>query len=123
MANLTKEPLELHSLPKHLYGQWNEIWDRIDSRKKVSKTSLQNLLNDTVEWFQEKADEDKGKLVRALQHAEAALADIGDADREPEDNVKWCEDRAAEAIPLVRRTLTKVGAKHTGLVIGGVDEL
>jgi hypothetical protein len=110
-------------MPTHLQGQWNEIWERIDSRKKVSKTSLQNLVNDTVEWFQDKAEKDKAVLVKTLQHAEAALADIGDADREPEDDVKWCEDRAAEAIPMVRKTLTDVGAKHTGLVIGGGNGL
>lgn len=43
---------------------------------------------------------------RALATAEAALADIGDADRDPGDDVAWCEARAAEALPEVRATLS-----------------
>lgn len=42
---------------------------------------------------------------RALEIAEAALADIGDADREPGDDVAWCEQRAAQALPQVRAAL------------------
>lgn len=41
----------------------------------------------------------------ALVKAEAALADIGDADREPGDDVAWCERRAAEALPALRAIL------------------
>lgn len=41
----------------------------------------------------------------ALVIAEAALADIGDADREPGDDVAWCEARAAQALPEVRAAL------------------
>ena len=44
-------------------------------------------------------------LVRALEIAEAALADIGDADREPGDDVAWCEARAAQALPGLRAVL------------------
>jgi hypothetical protein len=46
-------------------------------------------------------------LLAALRTAEAALADIGDADREPGDDVEWCERRAAEALPLVRAAIAK----------------
>lgn len=42
-----------------------------------------------------------------LSYAEAALADIGDADREPGDDLAWCEARAAEALPRVRAALRK----------------
>ena len=42
----------------------------------------------------------------ALEIAEAALADIGDADREPGDDVAWCEARAAKALPMVRAAIT-----------------
>lgn len=45
------------------------------------------------------------QLREALIVAEAALADIGDADREPGDDLKWCEDRAALALPAVREAL------------------
>jgi hypothetical protein len=45
------------------------------------------------------------KLRASLREAEAALADIGDADREPGDDLAWCERRAASALPNVRATL------------------
>jgi hypothetical protein len=45
------------------------------------------------------------ELRSALVLAEAALADIGDADREAGDNVAWCEARAAQALPAVRMAL------------------
>jgi hypothetical protein len=41
----------------------------------------------------------------ALKTAEAALADIGDSDREPGDDLAWCERRAAQALPAVRAAL------------------
>ena len=41
----------------------------------------------------------------ALKFAEAALADIGDADREPGDDLAWCEARAAEALPQTRAAI------------------
>lgn len=44
-------------------------------------------------------------LVEALQTAEAALADIGDADREDGDDLEWAEGRAAQALPVVRHAL------------------
>lgn len=44
-------------------------------------------------------------LLEALRTAEAALADIGDADREPGDDVAWCEARAAKALPEVRAAI------------------
>ena len=50
------------------------------------------------------------KLEGALEIAEAALADIGDADREPGDDVAWCEARAAEALPEVRAVLITAAA-------------
>jgi hypothetical protein len=43
--------------------------------------------------------------VAALRQAEAALSDIGDADREPGDDVAWCERRAAEPLPVIRAAL------------------
>ena len=44
-------------------------------------------------------------MADALRIAEAALADIGDADREPGDDVAWCERRAAQALPAVRAAI------------------
>lgn len=46
----------------------------------------------------------------ALKTAEAALADIGDADREPGDDLAWCEARAAQDLPAVRAALAGLGA-------------
>ena len=44
-------------------------------------------------------------LIRALELAEAGLSDIGDADREPGDDLAWAEARAAQDLPRIRRTL------------------
>jgi hypothetical protein len=48
---------------------------------------------------------DNVALRSALKTAEAALADIGDATREPGDDLAWCERRAAQALPAVRKAL------------------
>jgi hypothetical protein len=45
------------------------------------------------------------EMRHALVKAEAALADIGDAEREPGDDLAWCEKRAAQALPVVRAAL------------------
>lgn len=50
-------------------------------------------------------------LAKALRTAEAALADIGDAERLPTDDVAWCENRAAEALPDVRAALQMLGVE------------
>jgi hypothetical protein len=44
-------------------------------------------------------------LIRALELAEAALADIGDADREQGDDLAWAEARAAQDLPRIRQAL------------------
>ena len=55
---------------------------------------------------QPRCEVQNGNAVRAaLKAAEAALSDIGDADREPGDDVAWCEKRAALALPQVRAAL------------------
>jgi hypothetical protein len=45
------------------------------------------------------------ELIWALVWSEAALADIGDAEREPGDDLAWAERRAAEELPRIRRAL------------------
>ena len=47
----------------------------------------------------------------ALVHAEAGLADIGDADREPGDDLAWCEDRAAQALAKPREAIEALRAE------------
>ena len=54
------------------------------------------------------------KLREALQVAEAALSDIGDADREPGDDLAWCERRAAQSLPLIREALALPTATPVG---------
>jgi hypothetical protein len=44
-------------------------------------------------------------LIRALELAEAGLADIGDADHEPGDDLAWAEARAARDLPDIRQAL------------------
>jgi hypothetical protein len=48
-------------------------------------------------------------LIRALDLAKAALADISDADREPNDDPKWVKVRAAQYLPLIRHSLSRWG--------------
>jgi hypothetical protein len=45
------------------------------------------------------------ELIRALEMAEAALSDIGDADRERGDDIAWAERRAAQDLPRIRHAL------------------
>jgi hypothetical protein len=45
------------------------------------------------------------ELLRALELAEAALADISDAEREPGDDIAWAERRAAQNLPRIRHAL------------------
>ncbi len=62
------------------------------------------------------------EMVGALRLAEAALSDIGDADREPGDDVAWCEKRAAQAIPKSRAALQAAAAlKESPKIQGGPD--
>lgn len=49
------------------------------------------------------------ELIRALELAEAALADIGDAEREPGDDLAWAEARAAQDLPRIRAVLARWG--------------
>ena len=49
------------------------------------------------------------ELIRALELAEAALADIGDAEREPGDDLGWAEARAARDLPRIRIALDRWG--------------
>jgi len=55
------------------------------------------------------ATRDVEELLSVLQYAEAALADIGDAEREPGDDLAWCENRAAEALPRIRKLIKAHG--------------
>ena len=49
------------------------------------------------------------ELIRALELAEAALADIGDAERESGDDLAWAEARASQDLPRIRAVLARWG--------------
>lgn len=51
--------------------------------------------------------EQRAELLEALRLAEAALSDIGDADREPGDDLAWCERRAAKDLPSIRAAIAR----------------
>ena len=53
------------------------------------------------------------ELIRALELAEAALTDIGDAEREPGDDLAWAEARAAQDLPRIRIALDRWGRPAT----------
>lgn len=57
--------------------------------------------------------DDRDQLLGVLSYAECALGDIGDADREPGDDLEWCEGRAAEALPRIRKMLLAHGKTTT----------
>jgi len=59
--------------------------------------------------------DDRDQLLDVLSYAECALGDIGDAEREPGDDLEWCEERAAEALPRIRKLLTTHGKTVTSL--------
>ena len=67
---------------------------------------LERQLGESVWNYGEKVRVNQ-ELLAALKYAEAGLADIGDADREPGDDLAWCEKRAAEALPTVRAAIAK----------------
>jgi hypothetical protein len=50
------------------------------------------------------------QALEALVTAEAGLADIGDADREPTDDLAWCEERASQALVKPRAAIAAVKA-------------
>jgi hypothetical protein len=50
------------------------------------------------------------QALEALVTAEAGLADIGDADREPTDDLAWCEERAAQALAKPRAAIVALKA-------------
>ena len=87
--------------------------------KNLTKDERLSLLYDYQERFSASSYthvmDDRDQLLDALSYAECALGDIGDADREPGDDLEWCEERAAKALPRVRKLLQAHGRKTTSL--------
>jgi hypothetical protein len=87
--------------------------------KDLTKDERLSLLNDYQERFSASSYshvmDDRDQLLDVLSYAECALGDIGDADRESGDDLEWCEGRAAEALPRIRKLLLAHGRKTTSL--------
>jgi len=87
--------------------------------KDLTKDERLSLLYDYQERFSASSYshvmDDRDQLLDVLSYAECALGDIGDADREPGDDLEWCEERAAKALPRVRKLLLDHGRKTTSL--------
>ena len=75
------------------------------------------------EMREEQASSSAAGFRQAMYIAEAALADIGDADREPGDDVAWCEARAAEALPIVRAALAALSEPPEALSDERIDNI
>lgn len=76
-----------------------------------------NLLSDDLDATKaerQRLRAENEALLSTLEYAEAGLADIGDADREPGDDLAWCESRAAEALPRVRDAIKAARAAREG---------
>ena len=78
------------------------IISKMFSVSQVEALDLLDFFRDGKVKFYKVDPED---IITALEIAECALSDIGDAEREPGDDVAWCEARAAEAIPSVRNAI------------------
>lgn len=97
-------------LPEGLSDSLIDSWVSLLNSDKVSD-EVKSLIDNTMQSMARK----NIILLRSLQYAESALGDIGDAEREPEDDLEWCEKRAAEALLEVRKVLNYFGAKHSGI--------
>lgn len=75
-----------------------------DSHKFTSSQTVRVALDAAADLITAQAERIKA-LEAGLRIAEAALADIGDAEREEGDDLAWCEARAAKALPLIRPLL------------------
>ena len=91
---------------------WMQIYDDDDpanARRRMITCWWEHIFDHDVMYVRaDLAATDAWQAVdvtEALKIAEAALADIGDADREPGDDIAWAERRAAEALPKVRAAL------------------
>ena len=68
-------------------------------------------------------DEALKLALEALVTAEAGLADIGDADREPTDDLAWCEERAAQALAKPRQAITALREVLAQELFGNSEQL
>ncbi len=89
-----------------------QVADALDEEFTQGRISNHNGRKAAIEL--RRLHEVNQELLEALKFAEAALSDIGDADREPGDDVAWCEARAAQAIPQSRDAIAKATGEQGG---------
>lgn len=108
----------VHSNAVYCIGQFGHSfvhgnWSGSDFATEAHKAGNAELFADALNVYDEtqctprQLVERVKELEEALKLAEAGLADIGDADREPGDDLAWCERRAAEPLPRIRAALSK----------------
>ena len=81
----------------------------VDHRDRALTAMYQRV--DVITRERDEARVSVDTLRAAIKTAEAALADIGDSDHEPSDDLAWCERRAQQALPVVRFALAAAEAK------------
>ena len=98
---------ELRRLHQHelAHIKWLEKTEWVQDTVHYSELGQHRA--DVIKQRFDRLHEVNQELLEALKYAEAGLADIGDADREPGDDLAWCEKRAAEALPTVRAAIAK----------------
>lgn len=81
-------------------------WNALDG---ISTSQIEAAARSgSIAYALHKVISQREELLEALKKAEAALSDIGDAEREPGDDVAWCEARAAQSLPFIRAAIAKV---------------
>lgn len=93
-----------------LEAELAQAWRDIETLPVVELAARNSSVADYVKHWEGRvttAEALNAELVEVLRKAKAALEDIGDADREPGDDLAWCEARAAEPLPLIRAALAK----------------
>lgn len=88
--------------------------NRADTQHPAYGFTPAGLLNLLAEVVGEARKQDEAlirQMLDVLVIAEAGLADIGDADREPGDDLAWCEARAAQALREPREAIAAAKAR------------
>lgn len=87
--------------------EWKKRAEQAEAEVSALRAEREVIGAETVKYAEKsgRLEAKVDRLTEALRIAEAALADIGDADREPGDDVEWCERRASLGLRKVRDTL------------------
>jgi len=123
MTDTSKEATDAicHKIIRHVvdgtrWGSEGDLAGVIDTIRALSAERAHALGDNRILRTEKQADAEaiatmwdinaeNDRLRVALKISEAALSDIGDADREDGDDLAWCERGAAKAIPIARAAL------------------